>query len=58
MVFLHTQFLKLYRSSILEETRELQKLRERPHGVSADALAVGRHIVEEETSVVITETSI
>nr|CAG4642847.1 EOG090X0F7F [Evadne anonyx] len=37
--------------SKLEETRELQKLRLRPHGVSADALAVGRKIVEEEPSV-------
>jgi len=36
--------------SKLEETKELQKLRLRPHGVSADALASGRQIVEEESS--------
>lgn len=40
-------------SSKLQETKELQKLRLRPHGVSADALAIGRHIVEEEVTVVI-----
>jgi len=37
--------------SKLQETKELQKLRLRPHGVSADALAIGRHIVEEEVTV-------
>ena len=37
----------------MEETKELQKLRERPHGISAVALAIGKKItVEEEISVV------
>ncbi|XP_046450549.1 telomere length and silencing protein 1 homolog [Daphnia pulex] len=36
----------------LEETKELQKLRERPHGISAVALAIGKRItVEEEVTV-------
>nr|CAG4643547.1 EOG090X0F7F [Ilyocryptus agilis] len=36
----------------LEETKELQKLRERPHGISAVALAVGKHLtVEEEVTI-------
>jgi len=44
-------------SSKLEETKELQKLRLRPHGVSADALASGRQIVEEESSAVMNKIS-
>ncbi|KAK4025934.1 telomere length and silencing protein 1 homolog [Daphnia magna] len=36
----------------LEETKELQKLRERPHGISAVALALGKKItIEEEVTV-------
>nr|SVE75435.1 EOG090X0F7F [Daphnia dolichocephala] len=36
----------------LEEAKELQKLRERPHGISAVALALGKQItIEEEVSV-------
>jgi len=37
--------------SKLQETKELQKLRLRPHGISAAALAIGKHKVEEEVSV-------
>jgi hypothetical protein len=32
----------------LEETKELQKLRERPHGISAVALALGKRVTVEE----------
>nr|CAG4637408.1 EOG090X0F7F [Ceriodaphnia reticulata]SVE73239.1 EOG090X0F7F [Ceriodaphnia reticulata] len=36
----------------VEETKELQKLRERPHGISAVALAIGKKItIEEEVTV-------
>lgn len=37
----------------LEEAKELQKLRERPHGISAVALALGKPMtIEEEVTVV------
>lgn len=37
----------------LEEAKEIQKLRERPHGISAVALAVGKKVpVEEEITAV------
>nr|CAG4642100.1 EOG090X0F7F [Eurycercus lamellatus] len=36
----------------LEETKEMQKLRERPHGISAAALAIGKPItIEEENNI-------
>jgi hypothetical protein len=41
-----------FRSKV-EEAKELQKLRQRPHGISAVALAVGKRItLEEETGLV------
>jgi hypothetical protein len=44
--------LFVFRSKV-EEAKELQKLRQRPHGISAVALAVGKRItLEEETGLV------
>nr|CAG4645170.1 EOG090X0F7F [Leptodora kindtii] len=37
--------------STLEEAKELQKLRQRPHGVSVAALAAGKRIISEEVMV-------
>ena len=39
-------------STKLEETKELQKLRQRPHGVSVAALALGKNVPEEEGTTV------
>ena len=39
--------------SKLEETKELQKLRQRPHGVSVAELAIGKKISGEEDKSVI-----
>ena len=40
--------LPIISRSKLEETKELQKLRERPHGISAVALALGKRVTVEE----------
>ena len=46
-------FCCLFTRSKLQETKELQKLRQRPHGISATALAVGKHKTEDELILVI-----
>jgi hypothetical protein len=45
-IYQHQTFID-FRSK-LEETKELQKLRKRPHGVSVVGLALGKKVTMEE----------